>query len=59
MVNYDEADKEKIIADMEGMNIPFLHLHHLILSKINTGRQQDKADIQRLQDVERAKNKKK
>jgi hypothetical protein len=58
-VTYDAADREKIVAPLDDMNIPFINLNHLVLTKIATGRPQDKADIQRLQDVEKAKNKKK
>jgi hypothetical protein len=48
-VKYDEADAEKIIAEVDGLKIPFLHLNHLVLSKFNTGRAKDKADIEELQ----------
>ena len=49
LVNYDSADKQKILADIEGLSVPFLHLNDLVLSKMNTGRQKDKADIEMLQ----------
>ncbi len=58
LVEYDDANKMKIIADIDGMPIPFLHLNHLILSKINTGRLKDQADIEKLQQVQRVKDKK-
>ena len=58
LVEYEEADKMKIVADMDGVKIPFLHINHLILSKINTGRLKDQADIEELQKVQQAKNKK-
>jgi predicted nucleotidyltransferase len=48
-VKYDEADAEKVIAEVDGLKIPFLHLNHLVLSKFNTGRAKDKADIEELQ----------
>ena len=51
LVNYDDADKEKVVADVDGLKIPFLHFNHLILSKINTDRQQDKADVDMLQRI--------
>ena len=57
LVEYDVADKQKIIADIEGIKTPFLHLNHLVLSKINTGRAKDIADIEMLQQVEAQKNK--
>jgi predicted nucleotidyltransferase len=48
-VQYHEADSEKVIADVDGLKIPFLHLNHLVLSKFNTGRAKDRADIEELQ----------
>lgn len=57
LVNYDDADKQKVLAEIEGILIPFLHLNDLVLSKMNTGRQKDKADIEMLQQIEKAKNK--
>jgi hypothetical protein len=39
------------------LKIPFLHLNHLILSKMNTGRPQDQADIEMLQKIQKSKKK--
>jgi hypothetical protein len=55
MVTYEDADKKKIMAETNGLLVPFLHLDDLVLSKINTGRSKDKADIEMLQQVEKAK----
>jgi hypothetical protein len=55
LVSYEEADKQKIIAEADGLNIPFLHLNHLVLSKINTGRAKDQADVEMLQQVDKAR----
>lgn len=52
-VNFEEANQQKIIAAVDGLSIPFLHLNHLILSKMTTGRLQDKADIEELQKINR------
>lgn len=52
IIKYEEADQQKIEAEFDGLNIPFLHLHHLILSKINTGRLKDKADVEVLQKLQ-------
>ncbi len=57
MIKYEDADKKKIIAEADGLQVPFLHLDDLILSKINTGRAKDKADIDMLQQIEKAKRK--
>ena len=55
LVNFDEANKRKIIAEIDGLAIPFLHLDDLIQSKINTGRLKDKADIEELQKIQSLK----
>ena len=52
-VSYDEAEALKIIADIDDLKIPFIHLNHLVLSKFNTGRLKDKADIEMLQKIDR------
>ena len=57
LVEYEDADQHKIIADMEGLMIPFLHLNDLVLSKMNTGRLKDKADIEMLQQIANASKK--
>jgi predicted nucleotidyltransferase len=57
LVQYDDADKKKIMAEADGMLIPFLHIDDLVLSKINTGRTKDKADIDMLQLIDKAKRK--
>lgn len=57
-VDYSEADARKIIADIDGLTIPFLHLNDLILSKFSTGRLKDKADIEELQKIKERQNKK-
>jgi uncharacterized nucleotidyltransferase DUF6036 len=57
LVKYEDADKKKIVAEADGLLIPFLHLDDLVLSKINTGRPKDKADIDMLQLIEKAKQK--
>lgn len=54
-VKYEEADHEKVIAVIDHLQVPFLHLNHLILSKFNTGRLRDKADIEELQKINRYK----
>jgi predicted nucleotidyltransferase len=56
MISYADADDHKEEGDVDGLKIPFLHLNDLVLSKMNTGRMKDKADIEALQNIERAKN---
>ena len=58
MVSFEDAARQKTEANFDGLLIPFLHLNHLVLSKMNTGRQKDKADVEMLQKIAQAKNKK-
>lgn len=58
-VNYEDADKEKIIASVEGMQVPILHLKHLVLSKLSNERTKDKLDVEELQKIQQLKNKNK
>lgn len=58
-VKFDEAWEQKNVTTMDGVKINFLHLNHLIVSKIATGRPQDKIDIEELQKIQAIKNKKK
>ena len=55
-VNYETADREKIIAEFEGLKIPIIHYKHLIASKITSERMKDKADIEELQKINKMKN---
>ncbi|WP_219225875.1 nucleotidyltransferase [Pedobacter antarcticus] len=55
MIEFEQADQRKIIADIDGVKIPFLHLNDLVLSKFNTGRLKDKADVEELQKIQKGK----
>ncbi|MBB6270824.1 putative nucleotidyltransferase [Pedobacter cryoconitis] len=55
MVEFEQANQRKIIADIDGIKIPFLHLNDLVLSKFNTGRLKDKADVEELQKIQKGK----
>lgn len=55
MIEFEQAAQRKIIADIDGIKIPFLHLNDLILSKFNTGRMKDKADVEELQRIQKVK----
>lgn len=55
MIEFEDADQRKIIADIDGITIPFLHLNDLVLSKFNTGRLKDKADVEELQKIQQGK----
>lgn len=54
-IEYSAADAHKIIYEFEGIAIPVIHLNDLVLSKINTGRLKDKADIEELQKIQKYK----
>jgi predicted nucleotidyltransferase len=58
-VKFDEAWKQKQTTEIDGIEMHFLHLNHLILSKITTGRAQDKIDIEQLQKIQKLKKGKK
>ena len=55
LVSYESADKRKIYGKIDNLTLPLLHLDHLILSKIKTGRPQDKADVEILQNIHKSK----
>ena len=57
-VSYEDANKEKIIFEHDGISVPFINLNHLVLTKISTGRGKDKVDIEMLQQVKNVKKKK-
>lgn len=57
MLAYEDADKQKIIADVDGLKVPFMHLDHLVLSKISTGRLKDQADVEQLQKIKNFRKK--
>ena len=51
MIEFEQADQRKIIADIDDIKVPFLHLNDLVLSKFNTGRLKDKADVEEFMEV--------
>ena len=51
IVNFEEANQNKIVYELEGLNIPFINIRELILSKMNTGRKKDEADVEELQKI--------
>lgn len=52
-VEFQEANKHKITHEFDGLFVPVIHLNDLVLSKINTGRLKDKADIEELQHIQK------
>lgn len=54
-VTFEEAWDKRTLTEIDGMSIPFIQYHHLILSKFNTGRAKDVADIEELQRIHKYK----
>ena|SRR5687768_1211423 len=48
-VSFDEAYMNKVVFELEGLKVPIINLNELILSKMNTGRKKDEADVEELQ----------
>ncbi len=55
-VNYEEAEKRRMIVQEEGTTIPYVDLETLLKTK-DTGRLQDKADQEKLRLIARKKKK--
>jgi predicted nucleotidyltransferase len=55
-VSYETADKNKVLGEIDGLEIPVVHLNDLVISKMSSNRLKDKLDIEELQKI--AKNKK-
>ena len=49
LVEYANADAHKMLATIDDIVMPIIHLNDLVLSKMNTGRKKDAADIEELQ----------
>ena len=52
-VAFEEANAQQQLLPLGEEYVPVLHLHHLVLSKMNTDRLKDKADIEELQKIRR------
>ena len=50
-VEYEDAALQKIVVEIDWIRLQILHLNHFVLSKINTGRLKDQADIEELQRI--------
>ncbi len=51
-VEFKDAFENKITVEHESLILPIINLRELILSKINTGRKKDEADIEELQKLQ-------
>lgn len=54
-LTFEEADKEKKMFPLKDKLIPIIQYHHLIVTKMVTGRPQDKADVDVLQKINKGK----
>ena len=57
-IKFTEAWEKRIEVVIDGINLFFIHFDHLILSKINTNRLQDKLDVEELQKIKKSEKKK-
>ncbi len=48
-VSYEEADKDKVIVDIEGLKVPIISKSKLIINKKASGREKDRLDAIRLE----------
>ncbi len=57
MVSFEEAYQNKMVCKIEdNFSIPVINMNELVLSKINTGRLKDQADIEELQKIKNRKD---
>jgi predicted nucleotidyltransferase len=53
--NFEDAWESAIDSNLDGVPLRFIHLNHLILAKMASGRQKDKLDIEELQKIAQLK----
>jgi len=51
-VDYEEAERDQVFIDIEGLRIPVIGRSHLIQNKNAVARPQDKADVARLEKLQ-------
>lgn len=56
-LTYAEADSKKVFLPLGEFQVPILHLDHLLVNKMISGRAKDKADVEELQKIMRLKKK--
>lgn len=56
-VDFANAWADKIEANLSGLRVPVLSRHHLIVNKKASGRLQDLADVERLEELEHGRRK--
>ena len=56
-VEFADAWADRIEANLDGLRVPVLSRHHLIANKKASGRLQDLADVERLEELEQGRRK--
>lgn len=56
-VQYEEADAKKKYFPLKDKQVPIVHYEHLILMKMLSNRIEDKADVERLQNINKYNDK--
>ena len=51
--SFDECHQQATIADLEGVEVPFLHLNHLIENKKAVNRSKDQVDVIELEKIKK------
>lgn len=57
-VTFDEADEQKVFFPLKDKYVPVIQYHHLLTTKLMSGRPRDKVDVDELQKINKYKNKK-
>ncbi len=55
-IKYEDAEKNKVVGEIDGMKVPVVHMNDLVISKLSTDRAKDRLDVDELQKI--IKNKK-
>jgi hypothetical protein len=58
LVDFDEAWEKRNFFQLNSKKVPVVDYDHLILTKFNTGRPQDKNDLEQLQKIHQTKGRK-
>jgi predicted nucleotidyltransferase len=56
LISFEEAWAKRVFFQLKNMQVPVVDYHHLITMKFNTGRPQDKNDLEQLQRIKQLKN---
>lgn len=51
--SFDECLKQAVIADLDGVKVPFLHINHLLTNKKAVNRPKDQLDVMELEKIKK------